>query len=271
MNEKLIKIGDKTYKEAKPIMLPARDEKNLYRGQIWTHNNGGTTKIHLWTNETTVVSAHELLGYCIPQHLYIVVSEQPKIGDWVIEYQKGDIIGTVQKISNEYEIAPDIQKKIIASTEPYLKINNPDYDIGKLAYINLPKPSSDFVKKYYELNGYIKDVLVELLSETKSKITGTVHYGKPVNSIKIAPDNTISIIKKQNNFKELYMKALKKLDTLSDEQLDNFVNFKSKQEEKKYTEQEVRTLMFRSYNLCSVDEIPRTTSEMNKWIDKELK
>lgn len=267
MKEELIKIGDKTYKEAKTIMLPARDEKKLFKGQLWTHNNGGITKLHLWTSETTDVSTHELLGYCIPQHLYIVTSEEIKKEDFYIHNQKGTGLRVQKAIGKNIPIDA---KKIIASTDISLFYENDDKLAAK-RLIFLPKPSSDFIKKYCELNGDIKDVLVELLSDTKSRIRGTVHYGQPVNSIKIAPDNTISIIKKQNNFKELYMKALKKLDVLSDEQLENFVNFQSKHEEKKYTEQEVRALMFRSYNLCSVDEIPRSTFEMDKWIDKQLK
>lgn len=267
MNDKLIKVQDKMYKEAQIIILKSEENKKLFKGQLWTHNNGGITKLHLWTSETTDVSTHELLGYCIPQHLHIVTSEKIKQGDWYIF--KGVIYQAKHDNENNKEYI-----KIIASTDSSLiNIEQEGYSKIKNKIINLPRPSYDFLKKYCELNGEIKDVLVEYEevctfcgnTQCRCRNCGRTH------SLKIAPDDTISIIKKQNNFKELYMKALKKLDVLSDEQLDNFVNFQSKHEEKKYTEQEVRTLMFRSYNLCSVDEIPRSTFEMDKWIDKQLK
>ena len=47
------------------------------------------------------------------QYLYITSNEKIKVGDWVIEFQKGDDIGEVHFINSEYVIASDIQKKII--------------------------------------------------------------------------------------------------------------------------------------------------------------
>ena len=55
-------------------------------------------------------------------------------------------------------------KKIIATTDTSLKIDNPNYDIGKLAYITLPQPSQQFIQKYieeYNKGNIITDVLVE--------------------------------------------------------------------------------------------------------------
>ena len=55
---------------------------------------------------------HEIKG-----HIYISSSEEIKVGDWVIEFQKGDTLGEVHFINNEYVIAKDIQNKIILTTD----------------------------------------------------------------------------------------------------------------------------------------------------------
>ena len=52
----------------------------------------------------------------------------------------------------------------MATTDTSLKIDNPNYDIGKLAYITLPQPSQQFIQKYieeYNRGNIINDVLVE--------------------------------------------------------------------------------------------------------------
>ena len=62
-------------------------------------------------------------------------------------------------------------KKIIATTDTSLKIDNPNYDIGRLAYINLPQPSQQFIQKYiegYNKGNIITDVLVEYESDFNS-------------------------------------------------------------------------------------------------------
>ena len=55
-------------------------------------------------------------------NIYITSNEEIKVGDWVIEFQKGDDIGEVHFINREYFIASyfiasDIQKKIILTTD----------------------------------------------------------------------------------------------------------------------------------------------------------
>lgn len=89
------------------------------------------------------------------QHLYILSDDKIKEGDWVIEYQKGDEQGTVQQIKNEYVLAPDIQKKIVATTDRSIRrdssvvsVNNPRH-VFKVGHI----PESfiqSYIKAYNE-------------------------------------------------------------------------------------------------------------------------
>ena len=55
-------------------------------------------------------------------------------------------------------------REVLATTDTSLKIDNPNYDIGRLAYITLPQPSQQFIEKYiesYNKGREIKEVLVE--------------------------------------------------------------------------------------------------------------
>lgn len=86
------------------------------------------------------------------------VSEKPKVGDFVIEYQKYDTIGELHFIKNEYVLATDIQKKVIAT-------NNPNIDLPKVENIN---------KWVNETLSTIDDILV---SKT-AKLCLTAGYNK---------------------------------------------------------------------------------------------
>ena len=58
---------------------------------------------------------------CIQYYnIYITPEEDIKVGDWVVEFQRGDTIGEVHFINSEYVIARDIQKKITLTTNPDL-------------------------------------------------------------------------------------------------------------------------------------------------------
>jgi hypothetical protein len=71
------------------------------------------------------ITQNIFIGDDISQHgdatynlnIYITSDEKIKVGDWVIEFQKGDDIGEVHFINSEYVIAGDIQKKIILTTD----------------------------------------------------------------------------------------------------------------------------------------------------------
>lgn len=170
----LIKIGDKTYKECMVIMLPTTQETNITKsitsGYLYHSSTLEKARLHF---------KHEGATY---QHLYIVSSEKIKEG-W--------IIGLDDKIHYVNE-AGTYPKVIIASTDSsiiYIKGTK----IGEQDL--LPRPSDDFIKKYCELNGDIKDVLVEY-EELCSNIMMNMSR---ISGVKVASNNTISIIKKSEN------------------------------------------------------------------------
>jgi hypothetical protein len=51
------------------------------------------------------------------KNIYITSGETISVGDWVIEFQKNDDVGTVHFINSEYAIARDIQEKIVLTTD----------------------------------------------------------------------------------------------------------------------------------------------------------
>ena len=91
-------------------------------------------------------------------------------------------------------------REVLATTDTSLKIDNPNYDIGRLAYINLPQPSQQFIEKYieeYNKGNVITDILVEYeyLLDDRAVL--------PYWNLKVNPkDNTITIKK----VKETYTK-----------------------------------------------------------------
>lgn len=186
MNDKLIKIGDKTYKEAQVIMLPKKDKD--------------------YPSNISQIGEH--------QHLYIVSNEGGKTGDWCFEKYKeyeSDLIRFLDKDSKyswflrqmnmNWESNDPKCIRIIAATDSSLLIPL-EFERNSASGFTqkpLPKPSNDFIKKFVELNGDIKDVFVEYV-HTKTWLD-IVLGEEDILSIKwfpkIAPDNTISIIKKE--------------------------------------------------------------------------
>lgn len=58
----------------------------------------------------------------LPQPI-LVSDEKTVVGNWAIEYQKGDVVGEIVYIKDEYRLAPDIQNKIIAGIEGLPKLD----------------------------------------------------------------------------------------------------------------------------------------------------
>lgn len=165
--------------------------------------------------ETKETMGEHFDGYKF-HHLYVISDDKPKVGDWVIEYQMGDILGTVQMIRSEYELAPDIQKKIIATTDVFLTmsdkgsslLNESSYGVnGKKGIFDLPQLSESFIQAYiksYNEGKPIVNVMVEYENYGycgACRAAGMWHCAhadtcgnsQTLERPKIRPDNTIII------------------------------------------------------------------------------
>lgn len=183
---------DKPCKEAQVVMLPTKDEidfpilKSL-------QNNNTLNKLYL---PTKVVKYPD--NYCITkewekQHLYITTDEEIKEGGWFIGNSMGAKLEDIKRCKfikdNIYYTSEDegygIARKIVASTDPKLK---------------LPQPSQDFIEAYCKAGG-IDKVLVELNEFESCYNYNGAHLHKDCSckggdfrqDIKIKPDNTIII------------------------------------------------------------------------------
>lgn len=236
MNDKLIKIGDKTYKEAKVIMLPTDNTKE---GMLFKGNDGKITQ--------------EFRRYPSGMyHLYIITSEEIKEDD----YSYNTFNNKVQKVTSENKLWTTANNclKIIATTDSSLTVEGMVSIYQRKGLTNhyptsksLPRPSSDFIKKFCELNGDIKDVLVEYETiDVIGKHPGEnweYHDGEAAlviyKRLKVAPDNTISIIKKS--------------------------------EPKLYTQEEVKSLMLKSaWTFIGFNDEANTEEDIKDWIDQQI-
>ena len=121
-----------------------------------------------------------------PQHLYITTDEEIKEGDWVIQQFKGEDADVCQITNGEYEIAPDIQRKIIATTDPklFVKIEGQKNLEG-----SLPQIHQSFIEEYCKAGG-IDEVLIEY---EEFSLNGGGRPNATVLEPKLNPDNTIII------------------------------------------------------------------------------
>jgi len=138
-----------------------------------------------------------------PQHLYITTDEEIKEGDWVIQQFEGQDADVCQITYGEYEIAPDIQRKIISTTDP--NISKIGYQSGKLYGVpdiegtkfedtRLPVIPQSFIEEYCKAGG-IDEVLVEYI-DVMPQLNGTRTDGKIIDEISLEPSlNTLSVPK----------------------------------------------------------------------------
>ncbi len=150
-------------------------------------------------------------GGVTQQYLYIISDEKIKEGNYCLHKDFKGIPCLVNKIFDNGDLLLNNStrinfiefKKIIATTDPELKLINLCH-LGKdWIDVPFPRPSDPFIKKYCELGG-IDEVLVEY-SNTCNKLNCSSTYSKsiqclnPINcefqQLKVAPDNTITIRK----------------------------------------------------------------------------
>ena len=173
MKNELTEIGGKSYMKCRVVMLPTETASRIGL------NPHGIYMYYI----VPVRTEHS-------QHLYICSQEEIKIGDWFYWYDSDgeskyvlqctsiskDTIRTYYEAHSVHGIgdwSEDYAKKIIASTDPALE---------------LPRPSDEFLRRYCENQG-IDDVLLELVQNYNHDIS----IYPDVFSLKVAPDNTVTI------------------------------------------------------------------------------
>lgn len=190
----------KNEKICEVVILPCDVSKR------WNSTEGLIVKcIKSWTpigespKETNKLSISKnwskgVLDYYEAQHLYITSDDEIKEGDWAISTPSGKIY----QVGNAEYANKDKDKKIIASTDEYLR---------------LPQPSKMFIDEFiseYNKGNIIKYVLVELVEVFP---TGEL-------TIWISPtDNTITI----KNIKESWSRE-ELFDLISKYDFDNGCN-----------------------------------------------
>lgn len=156
----LKKIDGKYYQECNVVML-STDKGIIVKRNI--------------TNILKISSLDSPLLW-IPQHLYIVSDEKPKIGEWSLS----NLASAEPWKCDNLEYAKQYQcKKIITSTDSSL---------------NLPQPSKQFIQKYieeYNRGNIIGKVLVEISGFINDSDVGNYEF---INKgIKIDSHNCITI------------------------------------------------------------------------------
>jgi hypothetical protein len=181
MKDDLTNVDGKFYKKHQLVMLATENVRD--------------SKISL---KNEVLQLTDLKVVAMPQHLYILsgITYVDK-GDWY--YSKFE--KTIKQSDSKCQ-SFDIDK-IIATTNPELKIES--MIVGKTIHIPYPRPSDDFTKKFikeYNKGTVISEVLVEY---KKTHIEGLTIFGIfKEYELKVAPDNTITIKKAEDDWDSIY-------------------------------------------------------------------
>lgn len=209
MNDKLIQIGGKSYKQCEIIMLAT--EKAQLNALCLT----ASSKLILLDGKDWE-TVNDVAGFR-PQHLYILSSEEIKEGDWVLTKKYNNPVKAnkfIKSIGWYYSntLVDDIcsGKKIIATTnESLIELYDKQTNLGisKNWIKQLPRPSDDFIKAFVEKQGKIDKVLVEYQAyhgiKTSIAEVNAISGDDSMNwqgrndlrdyKIKVSPDNTITI------------------------------------------------------------------------------
>ena len=181
MNEQVIQIGGKSYKQCDIVML-------LTKEQRWKIGNEHDDRYEFYSFvDKKLYSRQSNAHNWSLSHLYILSSEEIKEGNQYLIYN-GQICKTFTygerrdicfKIDNDIVYCQNNKwRKIISTTNSEL---------------NLPRPSDDFIKSYIKAQGKIDKVLVEVICNKLSQCNCTDNYSCLGTKFKVAPDNTITI------------------------------------------------------------------------------
>jgi hypothetical protein len=202
--------------------------------------------------------------YLNNKNIYITSNEEIKVGDWVIEFQKGDDIGEVHFINSEYVIASDIQKKIILTTDE-LYIHN---DLIPKEYNPFPqyiqKIDYEFLE-WFVKNPSCKSVKIDLvpINEFNSEITvGGYGFDKFIYKIIIPQEEP-----KQLTDLEIAMK-LEEIDREEYQSVKDFSRGAKWQAKRMYSEEEVETIAKDAYNMGKNNIL---IGVFNKWFEQYKK
>lgn len=143
----------------------------------------------------------------LPQHLYVIIKEYVKKGDWFI-WKNNNAINQAKTdldIINTHIEKGDV-KKIIATTDTSLKIPYNNGDMNDL--IIMPQPSEEFLQRYVE--SFKKELIVDILVEYDNlgkncNCNGSIHDGCEYLEDKIelkinTKNNTIITKRLKNNY-----------------------------------------------------------------------
>lgn len=209
-------------KRAKVVMLSTNQKATL--GSIFKHvkkqplfdeeiDKIGSLIININPN---VTGTNEYFEH---QHLYIIVREPLKNGDWVINnnldtlYQLKDVIIPLETKNNWYKVAATTDKTLFGR-EVYSTIE--DWENKKGFKQSYPQPSKSFIEKYvqeYNKGDVIEDVMVECeFNDNYGDVE--IFLREPEYPLKVnSKDNTITIRAIKNSFtreelKETLVKAI---------------------------------------------------------------
>jgi hypothetical protein len=169
----------------KAVYLPTEDDNPVTvpflvtpKGAIYKHSAGGEFR-------------RKIKKGCVPQHLYVTVSndvEPIKEGDWVIETQEGQSPAAVQITNIEYELATDIQRKIIATTDPkLLKEHDDNVPYLKMRSTGIAKIQESFIKEFVTNPDGEWEVEYSWLQSCVDAPSGHIY------ELKLNQDNTVNI------------------------------------------------------------------------------
>lgn len=215
MNNDLIQVDGKFYKNHQVVILPTETKSKLY--QLLTDK-----KLYIGDNIPQSDSQRP------NQHLYILSDEEIKEGDWYIgerntgpqllqckEIKEGMVIPTE---SSKYPYNIGECKKVIATTDSSLTQLVQTLHGKAFVSKELPRPSDAFVQKLVEecnKGNVITEVLVEY--------EGIEWLDRPLEYfIKTAPDNTITIKPVEKTWDDIFKNFQQLLNKTTQE-----VNFKT--------------------------------------------
>lgn len=183
MNEQVIQIGGKSYKECDIVML-------LTKEQRWKIGNEHDDRYEFYSFvDKKLYSRQSNAHNWSLSYLYILSSEEIKEGDWYYNSSSKTIHQSNGIEIFDYRKDKQVNWKIIASTNSELKEEN-----VLCNDIPLPRLSNDFIKAFVKANGKgFEKVLVEYEYKGREYVDEQDGIGYDKVVLKVSPDNTITI------------------------------------------------------------------------------